>query len=230
MSLDGRVALITGASSGIGEATARALVGRGAKVVLGARRDDRLTALVEELGGENAVARRTDVTEDDDVQALVQLAVDAFGRLDVVFANAGFGGGGTVAAGDPSVWKPMILTNVYAVATTLHYAVPHLLEAEDGHVVLISSIAGYQTPKERNHIYSATKFAVRALAEGLRKELLDRVRVTLIAPGMVDTEFGDWPDGAMTAEDIANLVVFALEQPQRLSLNEILVRPVVQEF
>jgi len=230
MSLEGRVGLITGASSGIGEATARALASRGAKVVLGARRDDRLAALVEELGAGNAVARQTDVCEDEDVQALVKLAVETYGRLDAVFANAGFGGGGTVTAGDPSIWKPMILTNIYGVATTLHYAVPHLLETEDGHVVLISSVAGYKTPKERNHIYSATKFAVRALADGLRQELLGRVRVTLLAPGMVDTEFGDWPDGAMTADDIANLVVFALEQPPRLALNEILVRPVVQEF
>jgi NADP-dependent 3-hydroxy acid dehydrogenase YdfG len=229
MSLDGSVVLITGASSGIGEATARMLVSRGANVVLGARREDRLTALAEELG-DSAATLRTDVTEDDDVRALVQLAVDRFGRLDAVFANAGFGGGGTVAAGDPAVWKPMILTNVYGVATTLHYAIPHLLDAEDGHVVLISSVAGYKTPKERNHIYSATKFAVRALADGLRQELLNRVRVTLIAPGMVDTEFGDWPEGAMTADDIANLIVFALEQPPRLALNEILVRPVVQEF
>jgi NADP-dependent 3-hydroxy acid dehydrogenase YdfG len=229
MALDGRVVLITGASSGIGEATARAVVERGAKVVLGARREDRLNALSDELG-DSAAARITDVCEDDDVRALVQLAIDRYGRLDAVFANAGFGGGGTVAAGDPSIWKPMILTNVYAVATTLHYAVPHLLESDDGHVVLISSIAGYKTPKERNHIYSATKFAVRALADGVRQELLGRVRVTLIAPGMVDTEFGDWPDGAMTADDMANLVVFALEQPARLALNEILVRPVVQEF
>lgn len=229
MSLEGRVVLITGASSGIGEATARMLVARGAKVVLGARRQDRLSALADEFG-ESAAALTTDVTEDDDVRALVQLAVDRFGRLDCVFANAGFGGGGTVAAGDPSVWKPMILTNVYGVAITLHYAVPHLLQSEDGHLILISSIAGYQTPKDRNHIYSATKFAVRALADGLRKELLGQVRVTMLAPGMVDTEFGDWPEGAMTADDIANLVVFALEQPPRLALNEILVRPVVQEF
>jgi len=229
MSLDGRVVLITGASSGIGEATARMLAGRGAKVVLGARREDRLNALAAELG-DSAAVRVTNVVEDGDVRALVELAVERFGRLDAVFANAGFGGGGTVAAGDPSIWKPMILTNVYGVATTLHYAIPHLLESDDGHVLLISSVAGYKTPKERNHIYSATKFAVRALADGLRQELAGRVRVTLIAPGMVDTEFGDWPEGAMTADDIANLVVFALEQPPRLALNEILVRPVVQEF
>jgi NADP-dependent 3-hydroxy acid dehydrogenase YdfG len=230
MPLEGRVVLITGASSGIGEATARAIVERGGKVVLGARREGRLAALVAELGAGNAVSRQTDVCEDADVQALVRLAINTYGRLDAVFANAGFGGGGTVADGDPSIWKPMILTNVYGVATTLHYAIPHLREAEDGHVVLISSIAGYKTPKQRNHMYSATKFAVRALADGLRQELLGEIRVTLVAPGMVDTEFGDWPEGAMTAEDIANLIVFALEQPERLALNEIIVRPVVQEF
>ncbi len=229
MSLEGRVVLITGASSGIGEATARMLVSRGANVVLGARRQDRLNALADELG-ESAAVLATDVTREDDIHALVELAVARFGRLDAVFANAGFGGGGTIAAGDPSIWRPMILTNVYGVAITLHHSVPHLLKSDDGHAVLISSIAGYQTPKDRNHIYSATKFAVRALAEGLRKELLGQVRVTMLAPGMVDTEFGDWPDGAMTADDIANLVVFALEQPPRLALNEILVRPVVQEF
>ena len=229
MSVDGRVVLITGASSGIGEATARMLVARGAKVVLGARREDRLSALAEELG-DSAATRVTDVVEDGDVRALVELGVERFGRLDAVFANAGFGGGGTIVDGDPAVWKPMILTNVYGVATTLHYAVPHLLESDDGHVVLISSIAGYHTPKDRNHIYSATKFAVRGIADGLRKELVGRVRVTVLSPGMVDTEFFDWPEGAMTADDIANLVVFALEQPRRVALNEILVRPLVQEF
>jgi NADP-dependent 3-hydroxy acid dehydrogenase YdfG len=229
MDLRERVILITGASSGIGEATARLLVERGASVVLGARRQDRLDALVERFG-EHAAARRTDVSEPEDVRALVALAVERFGRLDAAFANAGFGGGGTVADGDIETWRSLLLTNVYGAALTAHYAVQPMIAAGEGHVVFISSVAGYIVPPNRNHMYSATKFAVRALADGLRKETVGKVRVTTISPGMVDSEFGEWPPGAMSSDEIANLVVMALEQPDNVGVNELVVRPLGQEF
>jgi NADP-dependent 3-hydroxy acid dehydrogenase YdfG len=229
MDLRDRSVLITGASSGIGEATARLLVSKGAKVVLGARREDRLDGLIEQFG-EQAVARRTDVTEPADVRALVDLGLERFGRLDAAFANAGFGGGGTVADGDIEMWKSLLLTNVYGAAVTAHYAVQPMIAAGQGHVVFISSIAGHIVPANRNHMYAATKFAVRALADGLRKETVGKIRVTTISPGMVDSEFGEWPPGAISSDEIASLVVMALEQPENVGINELLVRPLIQEF
>jgi NADP-dependent 3-hydroxy acid dehydrogenase YdfG len=184
MNLDGAVTLITGASSGIGEATARLLSGRGSRLVLGARREDRLDALAAELGSDRTATRACDVTEEDDVRALVELARERFGRLDAVFANAGFGGGGGIVEGDPAQWRSMFLTNVYGLAVTLHYAVPLILEStDDGHVVLTSSVAGRRTPSgHMNYLYAASKFAVGAIGEGLRQELAGRVHVTLIWP------------------------------------------------
>jgi NADP-dependent 3-hydroxy acid dehydrogenase YdfG len=231
MDLQDKVVLVTGASSGIGEATARMLAGRGARLVLGARRADRLAELQRELGGEDRVAVLVaDVVEDDQVKALVELAVSRFGGLDAVFANAGFGGGGTVAAGDPEHWRSMLLTNVYGAAITIRYAIDALLEAEEPHVVLTSSVAGTIVPATRNHLYSASKFAVEAIGEGLRKEMTGRVKVTLVEPGAVATEFADWPGTVLEAGDIARAVVFALEQPPHVALNQVMVRPLSQEM
>jgi NADP-dependent 3-hydroxy acid dehydrogenase YdfG len=224
------VVLITGASSGIGEATARAFVAAGSKVVLGARRTDRLEALVAELGDESAVAQECDVTDAHQVQALVDLALERFGRLDVAFANAGFGGGGTIADGDPAVWKEMLLTNVYGLALTMHYAVQPMLEAGRGHLVLTSSVTGRQVFAGRNHMYSASKFAVGVLGECARKELTGKVRVTVIEPGWTNTDFDTWPEGALEPTDVADLIVHAVNQPARIAVNEILVRPSIQEF
>lgn len=225
-----KVVLITGASSGIGDATARAFVAAGSRVVLGARRTDRLDALVADLGKDNAVAQVCDVTDEAHVEALVDLALGTFGRLDVAFANAGFGGGGTIAAGDPAAWKDMLLTNVWGLAITMHYALKPMLEAGEGHLVLTSSVAGRHVFSGRNHMYSASKFAVGALGEAVRKELTGKVRVTLIEPGWTNTEFDTWPDGALEATDIADLIVQAVNQPGRIAVNEILVRPSIQEF
>jgi NADP-dependent 3-hydroxy acid dehydrogenase YdfG len=230
MSIDGKTILITGASSGIGEATARRLVERGARVVLGARRADRLESLREELGTDVVAAQATDVTVEDDVRALVELARSTFGRLDAVFANAGFGGGGTIATGEPEVWREMLLTNVYGAAITVRHAMDALLESPDPHVVLTSSVAGRVVPANRNHMYAASKFAVEAIGEGLRKELTGRVRVTLIEPGAVDTDFADWPGRVLSAEDVARAVVFALEQPEGVAVNQIMLRPLTQEM
>jgi NADP-dependent 3-hydroxy acid dehydrogenase YdfG len=230
MDLTDKVVLITGASSGIGEATARRLAERGARLVLGARRVDRLERLREELDPERIVVQATDVTDDSQVQGLVERGVATFGGLDVVFANAGFGGGGTVATGDPAHWRVMLLTNVYGAAITVRYAMEHLMKAPEPHVVLTSSVAGKIVHPSRNQLYSATKFAVEAIGDGLRKELTGRVRVTLVTPGAVDTEFADWPGTVLGADDVARAVVFALEAPDEVVVNEVMLRPKTQEM
>lgn len=230
MDLTDKVVLVTGASSGIGEATARQLAARGARLVLGARRVDRLERLREELDPERTVVQPTDVTDDEQVKGLVERGVASFGGLDVVFANAGFGGGGTVATGDPAHWRAMLLTNVYGAAITVRYALEHLLTAEEPHVVLTSSVAGRIVHPSRNQLYSATKFAVEAIGDGLRKELTGRARVTLVAPGAVDTEFADWPGTVLAADDVARAVVFALEAPDGVAINEVMLRPTAQEM
>jgi NADP-dependent 3-hydroxy acid dehydrogenase YdfG len=225
-----RVLLITGASSGIGEATARAASESGYRLVLGARRTDELERLAEELGGpQRAVARRCDVTEWGDQEALVGAALESFERLDAVFANAGFGGKRGFLEESVEHWRSMILTNVFGVALTIRAALPHMLAANAGHFLITSSVAGRRALP--GSLYSATKWAVSAIGEALRQEVRqmhenETIRVTLIEPGMVDTPFFDnRPERALEADDIARAVLFALTQPQQVDVNEILVRP-----
>lgn len=226
----GKVVLVTGATSGIGEATARLLVSRGAKVVLGARREARLTELVSEFGEDRAAARRTDVSDESDVKALVDLALERFGRLDVAFANAGFGTGGKLVDGDPGRWRDILLTNVHGVALTIHHAVRPMLEAGRGHIVITSSTGGRRIG-EPDPVYSASKFAVTALGEALRREVVGKVRVTLVEPGATRTEFPlPYREFFLEAEEIASAVVFALEQPDHVAINEMLIRPLGQTF
>jgi NADP-dependent 3-hydroxy acid dehydrogenase YdfG len=230
---DDRVLLITGASSGIGAATARAAAGK-YRLVLAARRLDDLEALAEELGGEErAIAVRCDVTEWDEVQALAATALDRFGRIDAVFANAGFGASRGFLEESPEHWRSMVLTNVYGVALTIRATLPHLLERGDGHFLVTSSVAGRRALP--GSLYSATKWAATAIGESLRAELRQMhdnqgIKVTLIEPGMVDTPFFDNRPGkwALKDEDIARTVIFALEQPAGVDVNEILVRPTSQ--
>ncbi len=220
------VALITGASSGIGEATARRAAQEGYRVVLAARNEDRLRVLAEEVGG---LAVRCDVTEWDDVQALAQAGRDAFGRIDVVFANAGFGGARGFTAGTPEEWKAMVLTNVYGAALTIRATIDHLRESK-GHLLLTGSVAGRRALP--GSLYSCTKWAVTAMGEAARQELNGSgVRVTLIEPGMVDTPFFDSPPQmeALQEDDIAAAVMYAVSQPPHVDVNEILVRPTAQE-
>jgi NADP-dependent 3-hydroxy acid dehydrogenase YdfG len=230
MSLENKVMLITGASSGFGEATARLVAERGGRLVLGARRIERLRALQEELGADRVAAAQTDVTVDEDVRQLVELAQSTFGRLDIVLANAGFGGDATVSSGDPAMWREMLMTNVYGTAITIHYAMELLLRSPEPHVVLISSVAGRLVHAQRNHMYSASKFAVEALGEGLRKELTGRARVTVIEPGAAATEFASWPGKVLSAEDVARSIVFVLEQPGDVAINSLMLRPLTQEM
>lgn len=227
------VLLITGASSGIGAATARAAAER-YRLVLAARRLEELESLAEELGGpERAIAVRCDVTEWDEVEAMTATALERFGRIDAVFANAGFGATRGFLEESVEHWRAMVLTNVYGAALTIRATLPHLLERGDGHFLITSSIAGRRALP--GSLYSATKWAATAMGEALRAELRTMhdntaIRVTLIEPGMVDTPFfenrpGDW---ALKDDDIARAVMFALEQPQGVDVNEILIRPTTQ--
>ena len=226
---DDPVFLITGASSGIGEATARAAAAAGYRVVLAARSEDRLRALADDLGGDDrAIATRCDVTEWDDNEAMVSRALEAFGRIDVVFANAGFGAKRGWLEETPEHWKSMVLTNVLGAAYTARAALPAVKEAR-GHVLLTSSVAGRRALP--GSLYSCTKHAVTAMAEALRQDLNGTgVRVTSIEPGMVDTPFFEKGagEGALTSEDIARAVMYAVEQPPHVDVNEVLVRPTAQ--
>jgi NADP-dependent 3-hydroxy acid dehydrogenase YdfG len=222
------VLLITGASSGIGAATARAAAEQGYRVVLAARSADRLSELATELGGaDRALAVRCDVTEWDDQQAMVRTALERFGQLDVVFANAGFGATRGFLEESIEHWRSMVLTNVYGAALTIRATLPALKESR-GHLLLTSSVAGRRALP--GSLYSATKFAVTAMGESARLELNDSgVRVTLIEPGMVDTPFfSERPTGALDPDDVARAVMFAVSQPPHVDVNEILIRPTAQ--
>jgi NADP-dependent 3-hydroxy acid dehydrogenase YdfG len=232
---DDPVLLITGASSGIGAASARAAVETGYRVVLSARREEELNQLAGELGGdERALAIPCDVTEWDQVASLATTAIDGFGRIDAVFANAGFGATRGFLEETPEFWRSMVLTNVLGVAYTVRATLPHLLERGTGHFLITSSVAGRRALP--GSLYSATKLAVTGIGESLRQELRQmhdnsRIRVTLIEPGMVDTDFFDnrpGPDRALHEDDIARAVVYALSQPERVDVNEILIRPTSQ--
>jgi NADP-dependent 3-hydroxy acid dehydrogenase YdfG len=226
---DDNVFLITGASSGIGAATARQAAQAGYRLVLGARSEEKLSDLAAELGGDaRARAVRCDVTEWDDQQALVQSALDAFGRVDVAFANAGFGGARGFKSSTPEDWKEMVLTNVYGAALTIRAAYDALV-ATKGHLLLTSSVAGRRALP--GSFYSVTKHAVTAMGEAARLDFNDSgVRVTLIEPGAVDTPFFDSPPKikALEADDIARAVMFAVSQPAHVDVNELLVRPTAQ--
>lgn len=229
---DDRVLIITGASSGIGKATAELLAER-RRLVLAGRRLEPLENLAVDLGGpDRAIAVRCDVAEWEDNQALADVAMGAFGQIDEVFANAGFGAKPGFLAESPEHWRSMVLTNVLGPALTIRATLPHLLERGTGHYVITSSIAGRTvTP---GSMYSATKFAATTIGSALRKELRaredgNRIKVTMIEPGKVDTPFFDQtPETVIETGDIARTVAFALDQPEGVELHEALVMPVDQ--
>ena len=224
------VFLITGASSGIGAATARAAAEAGYRLVLAARSADKLAELAEALGGaERALTVECDVTDWEQQQAMVKAALEAFGRLDVAFANAGFGAARGFLSESPEHWRAMVLTNVYGAALTIRATLEPLKEAR-GHLLLTGSVAGRRALP--GSLYSATKWAVTGMGESARQELNGTgVRVTLIEPGMVDTPFFENAPSleALKAEDIARAVMFAVSQPPHVDVNEILVRPTAQD-
>jgi NADP-dependent 3-hydroxy acid dehydrogenase YdfG len=229
MANDEPVLVITGASTGIGAATAQRAVEFGYRVALAARSEDKLTQLADELGGEEkALAMRCDVGSWDDQQALVEATLDRFGRMDAYFANAGFGAKRGFLEESVEHWKSMIDTNVLGTALSIRSALGHFRRLNSGHFILTSSIAGRRTLP--GSLYSATKHAVTAMGHALRAEVAETdIKVTLIEPGMVDTPFfDDRPTGALEPDDIARAVMFALTQPPHVDVNEILIRPVRQ--
>jgi NADP-dependent 3-hydroxy acid dehydrogenase YdfG len=238
VTLAGKTAVVTGASSGIGEATSRLLAKKGCNVVLAARREDRLNALAAELG---ALAVPTDVTEPAACAALVARALERFGSLDILVNNAGLGLYGSIADGNPEDWRKMFDVNVLGVLYVTRAAVRRMLERGSGDIVFVSSLAGRRVPRADGTVYAATKHAITAVAEGLRMDVHDKgIRVTNVEPGLVRTEFPEssYPSAQryyaekeyapLEAEDVAAAVVYALEQPPRVSVNEIMVRPTEQ--
>jgi NADP-dependent 3-hydroxy acid dehydrogenase YdfG len=225
---DDRVLVITGASTGIGAATARAAAAEGFSLVLAARSKDKLDALVSELGDDRAIAVPTDVTVWEDNEKLLAAATERFGRVDVVFANAGFGAARGWLKETPEHWRDMVLTNVLGAAYTLRAAIPAVTETK-GHLLVTGSVAGRRVLPGR--LYSCTKWAVTAMGEAVRADLNDTgVRVTVVEPGMVDTPFFDngAGPGALQPEDIARAVMYAVSQPPHVDVNEILIRPTAQ--
>jgi NADP-dependent 3-hydroxy acid dehydrogenase YdfG len=229
MAHDDKVFLITGASTGIGAATARHAAEAGYRLVLAARSADKLTALADELGGEErALAVECDVTEWEAQESMVSQAVERFGGIDVVFANAGFGAARGFLEETPEHWRSMVLTNVLGVAYTIRATLPQLKD-RTGHMVITSSVAGRRALP--GSLYSASKHAATAMGESLRQEVNGTgMRVTVIEPGGVDTPFfSKRVEGRLEADDIARAVMFAVAQPPHVDVNEMLIRPTAQE-
>jgi len=218
------VFLITGAATGIGAATARRAAQAGYRVVLAGRGTDELAALAEELGGrERALAVAMEVAEWEDQERLVAQALERFGRLDVAYANAGIGATRGFLSESPEYWRELIDTNVLGVAYTIRATLPALRETT-GHLLVTSSTAGRLVFPAS--LYSATKHAVTAMAEALRLEVGDAIRVTTILPGSVDTPLMDNPvPGALDPDDIARGVLYAVTQPANVAVNEMVIRP-----
>lgn len=226
--------LITGASTGIGAATARKARAAGHRLALASRNPEPLRELEAELdGGDDLLIQSCDVTEWDQVEALVAACTEKLGAPEIVFANAGFGAGRGFMEETVEHWKSMVLTNVFGVALTIRATLPQMLERGSGHYLITSSVAGRRVLP--GSLYSATKWAASAIGEALRLELRgihenSAIKVTLIEPGMVDTPFFDNLefDGALQPDDIADAVMYALAQPDRADVNEILIRPSAQ--
>jgi clavulanate-9-aldehyde reductase len=242
--LSGQVVAVTGASSGIGEATALAAAEAGAAVALAARRTERIEALAKAItdGGGRAIAVTTDVSDEAQAKAFVDTTIAQLGRLDALVNNAGVMLLGPIPGAPTDEWRRMIDANVYGVIYCTHAAVDHLIARGSGHIVTISSVAGVRA-SAGSAVYNLTKFGVNAFSEALRQELAEHnVRVTVVEPGAVTTELRDHlrPEireqqsarfagiTPLEATDVANAVIYALGQPAHVSLNEILVRPTKQ--
>jgi NADP-dependent 3-hydroxy acid dehydrogenase YdfG len=242
--IEGKVVVITGASSGLGEATARHLVGEGAKLVLGARRLDRIQALAQELNLGTDAAVETDVTDREQVKRLVDAAVAAHGRIDVIVNNAGLMPHSPLERGKVDDWDRMIDVNLKGVLYGIAAALPHMTRQKSGHIINVSSVAGHKV-RPGSAVYAATKAAVRMLSEGLRQEVKPyNIRTTIISPGAVQSELprsiteADVAKGieefyaayAIPADSFARMVAFAISQPEDVDVNEILFRPTAQEL
>ncbi|MDQ3302613.1 MAG: SDR family NAD(P)-dependent oxidoreductase [Actinomycetota bacterium] len=243
--LDGKVAVVTGASSGIGEATAEALAAEGASVVVAARREERLADLSKRIEGNGGrvLAAACDVADEGQAHGLIQKAEEEFGRVDILVNNAGVMLLSTVGKGLSEEWRQMFDVNVLGLLYTTDAAIETMKRQGSGHLVNISSVAGRKVTRDSSGVYAGSKFAVGAISEGLRQELLeDNIRVTIVEPGAVETELADHITDEdarqslggllnleiLQAEDIANAIVYAVTQPERVSVNEILIRPTQQ--
>lgn len=242
--IEGKVVVITGASSGLGEETARYLAKKGAAVVLGARRIEKLEKIATEItdkGGKVAVLA-TDVSKADDVKALVQKAIDTFGKIDVIINNAGIMPLAPLSAVKVDEWDQMIDVNIKGVLYGIAAALPEFQKQDSGHFINLSSVAGHKI-MVGGAVYSGTKFAVRAISEGLRMEVGGNIRTTIISPGLIDSELKDGSSHKATSESlqdfykdaispmaIAKAVAYAIEQPDDVDVNELIIRPTVQEM
>jgi NADP-dependent 3-hydroxy acid dehydrogenase YdfG len=223
-----KVFLITGASSGIGAATAKHAARAGYRLVLAARSADKLEALAGELGGpDRALPVSCDVTDWDQQEAMVAQALERFGRVDVAFANAGFGASRGFLNDDVEHWRAMVLTNVLGAAYTVRATLP-AIRASTGHILLTGSVAGRRAIP--GSLYSSTKWAISGMGESLRQDVDGTgIRVTIVEPGQVETPFFDNPgEGRLEPDDIARAVMFAVGQPPHVDVNEILIRPTAQ--
>jgi len=244
--IEGKIVVVTGASSGLGEATARLLSAQGASVVLGARRGDRIKSLADEAtaSGGKALAMTTDVTRCDQVRKLVDAAVQTYGRIDVMINNAGLMPQAPLERLQIDEWERMIDVNIKGVLYGIAAALPHMKQQKAGHFINVSSVAGHKVGPGFA-VYAATKYAVRALSEGLRQEVKPyNIRTTVISPGAVATELPDsvtdpdaaerihkfYAEVAIPAESFARAVAFAVSQPEEVDVNEILFRPTRQEL
>ncbi|HEX5974904.1 MAG TPA: SDR family NAD(P)-dependent oxidoreductase [Rubrobacteraceae bacterium] len=243
--LDGKVAVVTGASSGIGEATAEALAREGAAIVAAARREDRLAGLVERIEDEGGrvLAAVCDVTDESQAHGLISKAREEFGSVDILVNNAGVMLLSTVGKGLSDEWRTMFEVNVMGLLYATDAAVEVMKRQGSGHLVNVSSVAGRKVTRDSSGVYAGTKHAVVAISEGLRQELLeDNIRVTVVEPGAVETELTDHITDEdareavsslhkleiLQSEDVANAIVYAVTQPERASVNEILIRPTQQ--
>lgn len=246
-SINSKVVVITGASSGLGEATARHLAAQGAKVVLGARRAERLEKLVAEIqaAGGQALAVATDVSQRADVENLVQQAIAKFGRVDVLINNAGIMPLSPLSKLKVDEWDRMLDVNVKGVLYGIAAVLPSMQAQQSGHIINLSSVAGLRVSSGVGTVYSATKFAVKTISEGLRAEMAnDNIRVTTLYPGAIDSELKHgssdeqvsaaiqtfYASNEIPADSVARAIAYAIEQPAEVAINEITLRPTRQEF
>jgi NADP-dependent 3-hydroxy acid dehydrogenase YdfG len=238
--INGKVVVITGASSGMGAETAKKLGALGAKVVLGARRQEKLDSLVASIG-DNARYMQTDVTKKEDVDRLLKFAIDTFGKIDVLWNNAGVMPISFFDEGNLEEWERMIDVNIKGVLYGIHAVLPHMIKNGNGHIISTSSTAGLKIFPSTG-VYSATKGAVKSIMEGLREEMAGKIKVTTLYPGAVSTELGSditsrkvfemmeamGQIATIDAEAIADAVVYAINQPNEVAVNEITIRPLQQ--